>query len=100
MERSCSVVEHGTLNRGGPGFESALLPFQSLDVFVLSMTPQLTQLYNCVPDMNLVFVHIIELFYFLGTDKHFLDTLRKIVRRTHDHETPDTWVRRPCFRSN
>ena len=28
------------------GFESPLLPFQSLDIFVLSTTPLLTQLYK------------------------------------------------------
>ena len=36
-----------------PGFESPLLPFQSLGLFILSMTPQFTQLYKWVPDYRM-----------------------------------------------
>ena len=35
-----------------PGFESPLLRFRSLGIFVLSMTPQSTQLYKLVPGID------------------------------------------------
>ena len=47
-ERGGSAVECWILNRE-PGFESPLLPFRSLGIFVYSTVPQLTQLYKWVP---------------------------------------------------
>ena len=44
-------VEHGRLTRmpdsqsKEPGIETPLIPFRSLGIFVLSVTPQFTQLY-------------------------------------------------------
>ena len=46
LERCSSVVERQTRNRVTPGFKSPLLLILSLGIFVLSTTPQLTQLYK------------------------------------------------------
>ena len=46
MERGSSAVEYRTHNQGSPGLNLPLLSFRSLGIFVLSMMPQLTQLYK------------------------------------------------------
>ena len=49
VERSSSAVERRTRNRASPGSNPPLPPFRRLGIFILSTTPQFTQLYKWVP---------------------------------------------------
>ena len=46
VDLGSSEVECRTLNRESPGSNAPLLPFRRLGIFVLSSTPQFTQLYK------------------------------------------------------
>ena len=46
LERGSSAIERRTRNQETLGSNPSLLPIQSLGIFVLSMMPQFTQLYN------------------------------------------------------
>ena len=46
LERGSSAVERRTRNQGSPGSNPPSIPFRSFGIFVLTMTPQFTQLYE------------------------------------------------------